>query len=94
VLGSAAREIDRAFVFVDRVLAAGSAFPVNEQAMLAHVMAHEIGHLLLPAGSHHSTQGVMRPNLDFARLQSNRFTTKQAASLRSRLVAGPDEHRD
>jgi hypothetical protein len=90
VLGSAAREVNHAFVFVNRVQIAASTLPVDVPTVLAHVISHELGHLLLPPDSH-SPDGVMRASLDFARPQSNRFTLQQAWAMRvavaSRAVA-------
>lgn len=86
VLGSAAREVNRAFVFVNRVQLAASTLPVDVPTVLAHVISHELGHLLLPPGSH-SPDGVMRASLDFARPQSNRFTRQQAETMRSAVAS-------
>ena len=56
--------------------------------MLAHVMAHEVGHLLLPHG--HSATGLMRANWDAADLRRAvyrqlNFTAEQAELIRARL---------
>lgn len=56
--------------------------------VLAHVMAHEIGHLLLPYG--HSSTGLMRANWDVADLRRAvyrqlKFTPEQAALIRAKL---------
>jgi len=64
----------------------------DDVIVLAHAMAHEIGHLLLPYG--HSTTGLMRANWDDAdlrravRRQLN-FTAEQAESIRARLLTRP-----
>ena len=60
--------------------------------VLAHAMAHEIGHLLLPYG--HTATGLMRANWDNADLQRAvhgqlNFTAQQAESIRARLLALP-----
>jgi hypothetical protein len=54
--------------------------------LLGYVMAHELGHLLLPAHSH-SEVGLMRPNLDMhlAVAKKLRFTRDQAAQMLERL---------
>jgi hypothetical protein len=57
--------------------------------VLAHAMAHEIGHLLLPYG--HSATGLMRANwheADLRRAVRRRlnFTGDQAESIRARLL--------
>jgi hypothetical protein len=58
--------------------------------VLAHVMAHEIGHLLLPYG--HSATGLMRADwnsrdLHLAVDRRLNFTSEQAALIRGRLLA-------
>ena len=60
--------------------------------VLAHAMAHEVGHLLLPHG--HSDTGLMRADWDADDLWSAangelNFTAGQAESIR-RLLAGQD----
>ncbi len=77
-----------AYVFHDRL--AHVAWPGDELVnLLSLVIAHEIGHLLLPYGSHSDT-GVMRSDwsvadlrrIDVARLG---FTPPQVAAIRRRL---------
>lgn len=57
---------------------------------LGHVMAHEVGHVLLPARAH-SKDGLMSGNLDFQPLRARPhmtllFTARQAAQIRERLT--------
>jgi len=59
--------------------------------VLAHAMAHEVGHLLLPYG--HSPTGLMRAEWEAQdlRLAVNRqlnFTSEQGELMRERLLAG------
>ena len=56
--------------------------------ILGHVIAHEIGHLLLPPGPH-SPSGIMRASLDrqLAALGGLFFTAKQAEDIRTKLAA-------
>ena len=91
-----------AYVFYDRVervarthLHTGrrtGTYDLDDIVVLAHAMAHEIGHLLLPYG--HSATGLMRANWDDAdlrralRRQLN-FTAQQAESIRARLLTLP-----
>ena len=58
--------------------------------LLGYVMAHELGHLLLPAHSHSET-GLMRASLDveLAADKKLRFTTDQAALMLERLTVAP-----
>ena len=58
--------------------------------LLAHTMAHEVGHLLLPYG--HSATGLMRAEWDakdmrLAVEQRLNFTPEQAEVIRGRIVA-------
>ena len=55
--------------------------------LLGYVIAHELGHLLLPAHSH-SSSGLMRPDLDMelAATKKLRFTTDQVALIQERLT--------
>jgi len=58
--------------------------------LLGYVIAHELGHLLLPAHSH-SSSGLMRPDLDMelAATRKLRFTADQVALIQERLTAPP-----
>jgi hypothetical protein len=91
-----------AYVFYDRVqrvarthLHTGrrtGTYDFDDVIVLAHAMAHEIGHLLLPYG--HSATGLMRANWDDADLRRAvhrqlNFTTQQAESIRARLLTLP-----
>jgi hypothetical protein len=91
-----------AYVFYDRVervarthLRTGrrtGTYDFDDVIVLAHAMAHEIGHLLLPYG--HTATGLMRANWDNADLQRAvhgqlNFTAQQAESIRARLLALP-----
>ena len=58
--------------------------------VLAHAMAHEIGHLLLPYG--HSATGLMRADWDAKDMRLAvhgrlNFTSEQAELIRARLLA-------
>ena len=58
--------------------------------ILGYVMAHELGHLLLPAHSH-SEMGLMKATMDLrlAAEKKLRFTRDQAALMLERLKAPP-----
>jgi hypothetical protein len=80
-----------AWVFYDRIRAASATFRVDASQILGHVIAHELGHLLLPHGAH-SLAGVMRPEWDRGQVKSAEaglltFTPDQAALIRERLQA-------
>jgi len=55
--------------------------------LLGYVIAHELGHLLLPPHSH-SSSGLMRPDLDMelAATKKLRFTADQVALIQDRLT--------
>lgn len=74
--------------------------PASRAQILGHIIAHEIGHLLLDLPSH-SESGIMRGNWDLKDLQdvafgSLFFTPSQAAVLREEVVrrAQPGEAAD
>jgi hypothetical protein len=67
VLAATPRTVDApgrlAFVFYDHIATLARRRNVDEAQILGHVMAHEIGHMLLPVGAH-TEVGVMRSGLD------------------------------
>jgi hypothetical protein len=78
-----------AYAIYDRVRSVALEVPANEADLLGFVMAHEIGHLLLPRGSH-SGAGLMRSNWDVrdlgrVDLQNLQFSTEQASQIRSTI---------
>jgi hypothetical protein len=79
-----------AYVLYDRLkdAAAASGWPLNE--LLAVVIAHELGHLLMPPGSH-SPDGLMHAGWEVAELRrihagSLAFTSDQKTLIRGRLA--------
>jgi hypothetical protein len=54
--------------------------------VLGRVLAHEIGHQLLPAQGH-SASGLMRATLDYKEPAPPAFTTTQLDSIRTLFVA-------
>jgi hypothetical protein len=68
---------------------------IDNVIVLAHAMAHEIGHLLLPHG--HSATGLMRADWDGQDLHlavrgQLRFTAVEAQLIRSRLLTLGSEY--
>ena len=64
---------------------------MDASQLLGHVIAHEMGHLLLPSGAH-SAAGLMRPIWDLAQVQAAdqgalTFTPDQAGLIREHLRA-------
>jgi hypothetical protein len=90
VMGVALRTANRttAQVFFRQVQDFARAYDVDLGTILAHVIAHELGHLLLPTQAHSPT-GLMQPTWDEALVRdvkrgSLTFTEAQAARIRSR----------
>jgi hypothetical protein len=80
-----------AYVFYDRLRIIDLALHQHDGDSLGIVIAHEIGHLLLPYGSH-SDSGLMRglwSARDFRRIDARTlaFTASQARDIRQRLSA-------
>lgn len=79
-----------AFVFYDRVLESAHLRHQDVAGVLAYAMAHEMGHLLLPAPAH-AESGIMRPSWDGDDLRhiadgSMRFTPLQQAAIRAKAT--------
>jgi hypothetical protein len=74
----------------DRICALARGQRLRCGLLLGYVMAHELGHLLLPAHSHSET-GLMRANIDveLAADKKLRFTSDQAALMLERLTVAP-----
>ena len=86
------------WIFYPRVKAYSADLGIHASALLGHVMAHEMGHLLLPHGAH-SLTGIMRAEWDPAQVRDATrgrltFTADQAAVIRERLQASvsPSAH--
>ena len=78
-----------AFAFFDAVDRFARRYDVDVAVVLGYVMAHEIGHLLLPFGTHSKT-GLMRgnwgsPQIRHAVIGQLRFTPEQAELIRFKL---------
>jgi hypothetical protein len=78
-----------AYVFYDRLRTIATAAHQDDGDSLGVVIAHELGHLLLPYGSHSET-GLMRglwSARDFRRidLRTLAFTSSQASDIRQRV---------
>src|SRR5262245_16578876 len=78
-------------VFFRQVQNFARTYDVDLSTMLAYVMAHEMGHLLLP-GNAHSPTGLMQADWDKALVRdaargSLTFTDVQAARIRAKIRA-------
>lgn len=78
-----------AFAIYERVRTAAAQGPANEAELLGFVMAHEIGHLLMPGGSGSDT-GPMRNHWDIRELRQLdplklEFSVQQALQIRNTI---------
>ena len=83
-----------AYVFYDRVEPLAEKHQISVACLLGVAIAHEIGHLLLPYGSH-SPNGLMRGEWDnrqflLARDRLLGFTAQQAELIRAHLMDTQD----
>lgn len=84
-LGSATQSTRRAYVFYSRVAAHAARSQSSISHLLGGVLAHEIGHTLLPANGH-SPSGLMRATWDGRIVRLPGFTDAQATTIRARLA--------
>jgi hypothetical protein len=82
-----------AFVFYDRLHEVAHLAGDTGARVLGNILAHEIGHLLLPSDAH-SIDGIMRAEWDDRQLQLATtsildFTQEQAQRIRDRLSVEP-----
>ena len=85
VMGQGAPVAARAYIYYDRIAAAVTSPHRDVVTVLGDVMAHELGHLLLPPG--HSSIGIMRPQIDMMSRTLATFTKDEAAEIRRRLAS-------
>jgi hypothetical protein len=83
VMGQGEAVIGRAYIYYDRVLQLRPIPPRDVITTLGDVIAHELGHLMLPPG--HSMVGIMRPSINMMSRRVETFTKEEAAQLRSVL---------
>jgi hypothetical protein len=69
-----------AYVFVHRVTLHSFSAHGRFSEVLGRVMAHELGHVLLP-GHSHAPKGIMRPSVDMLTGAERYFTPTQAETL-------------
>src|SRR5262245_27410279 len=83
VMGQGAPLVGRAYIYYDRVMRLNPVPPRDVITTLGDVIAHELGHLMLPAG--HANIGIMRPSINMTSRRLETFTDVQAAQIRERL---------
>jgi hypothetical protein len=86
VLGIAPHETGRVYLFWDRIVRHARTHEVLFHVVLGRVIAHEVGHHLLPAQGH-SHNGLMQASLNYRLPRPPAFTDRQAGSIRALLVA-------
>ena len=101
-LGVAERLVDnsdrRAFVFYNGIVDLAQLNGVDIAPILGHALAHEMGHVLLPYGSH-TSQGIMREEWDRAQFDAMAkglltFTAQHTDLIRTQVRAqGSVPHR-
>ncbi len=85
VLGEAIAAARCAYVFVDRIPPVVFQFGQPYTRVLGLVIAHEIGHILLP-GQGHSESGIMGAHVDLWSRKLLYFTPKQGTEIKSLLM--------
>jgi hypothetical protein len=86
-LGFADPDVARAHVIYDRVEALMARSQQSAASLLGDVIAHELGHLMLPS-PRHSARGIMRSGVDVHVRALETFTDPQARQIVSRLTVG------
>lgn len=89
-LGKTAARIGRAVVYLNCVARAADLGAFDHRVLLARVVAHEIGHVLLGEGQGHTTRGIMRPTLDLRMEGRHTFLADQAKRMRRELKRGSE----
>jgi hypothetical protein len=89
VLGVAPYQTGRIYVFWDRIARRAWENDVLPQIVLARVLAHEIGHHLLPLQGH-SDSGIMRPSVNYRSSAPPAFTHAEAEAIRTLLSETDD----
>jgi hypothetical protein len=83
-LGFADPSVSRAHVIYERVEELTTRSQRSAASLLGDVMAHELGHLLLPEGRH-SARGIMRSGVETLARPIETFTGPQARQILTRL---------
>ena len=91
VAGHAAHDAGRAYIFPHRIVDMALQHSDDFRRILGRVMAHEVGHLVLPVYSH-SDRGIMRANIDVRSKRFHGFTTEQGIAIRSMILAASLPH--
>ena len=88
-LGDANPTASLIHIFWDRLAVSASHHGRDEAGLLGVVLAHEIGHVLLP-GAGHSPTGIMQASVEVRMLTPLRFTIQQSEEMHRHLRQEPD----
>ena len=77
---------NRAYIFGDRIANLKISGRRDFEVILGRVLAHELGHLLLP-GQGHSNAGLMQKQVDFRSAKVMGFTGEQRQSIQTLLAS-------
>jgi len=93
VLGQSIRPGRRVYIFCHRIVEASFTYSRVYTRILSLVVAHELGHVLLPAGSH-SDSGVMRGRAKLRGKIVDEFTAEEGEAIRAMLIRESDARAD
>ena len=85
-LGVAPHDTNRVYIFPDRIVTLAFQSTTKAHSILGRVLAHEIGHQLLP-NQGHSRDGIMRADVNYSAADAPGFADDQAASIQTLLSA-------
>jgi len=85
VLGQTNRPARLVYVFCSRIVEASMKFGHDYTRILGLVVAHELAHVLLPAGSHSDT-GVMKARANLWAKMVHEFTPEEGEAIRAGLL--------
>ena len=85
VLGQTNRPARLVYIFTPRIVEASVKFARDYTHILGLVVAHELGHVLLPTGSH-SDSGIMNGRTNLWGKIAHEFTPEEGEAIRNGLV--------
>ena len=85
VLGQTNRPARLAYIFCHRIVEASMKFAHDYTRILGVVVAHELGHVLLPAHSHSDT-GIMKGRANLWAKIAHEFTAEEGEAIRATLL--------
>ncbi len=93
VFGLITREAGRAYILTHRIMNMAKRYGDDYRRLLGQTIAHEVGHLLLPPGSH-ADRGIMHAHLGVRASSDSYFTPEQGVAIRARLAAAATRRGD